>query len=462
MNQRQELRRIVWTEIFPFIRLFQSFQLAKRPERLAVALAAVLVCYVVGRTMDAIWIKAGYGLPASTAAVTASVHPGAAALEALMGRHADAILISPTSIPSASTIGPFDAALTLGRHTLDAVAQSAAGVFGGQGPGLLHAFEGVVRGKFALLSERPFFFFLFGFIALTVFAFAAAVISRQVAIESTRGEHLSLGQAMQFARDFWFEYFAAPLFVGAILSVGFLLLWVGGLIGAIPGLGQLVIGLGLPIALVIGFVLALTLIGATLGSHLMWPTLAVECSDKFDAVSHAFSYVGRRPWNLAFYGALTAIYGGLCYIMVRAIAFLTLKITHAGLAATMGVGGADGEGLRKLERMWAMPDWSAFSIIPGAGAPLYGDLFRAENLGFFGNVGAGLIALWVFIVVGLVAAFAFSFWIAASVQMYLLLRRDVDQMEYHEVFYEQTPVPADVAAAKDDGQSLPVVPPNGA
>jgi hypothetical protein len=48
------------------------------------------------------------------------------------------------------------------------------------------------------------------------------------------------------------------------------------------------------------------------------------------------------------------------------------------------------------------------------------------------------IALWVFVFVGLVGAFVVSFYFCGSTEMYFLLRREVDAVDYDEIYYEET------------------------
>jgi hypothetical protein len=51
----QTIRKIDWKSVFPFIHLFRGFRLAIDPSKLVLALAAILMLYIGGRLMDAIW-----------------------------------------------------------------------------------------------------------------------------------------------------------------------------------------------------------------------------------------------------------------------------------------------------------------------------------------------------------------------------------------------------------------------
>src|SRR5207244_3596506 len=97
------------------------------------------------------------------------------------------------------------------------------------------------------------------------------------------------------------SFVAAPLFPAVLLLLGMFVLFLGGLIGAIPWAGELLVGILFFLPLLAGFILALLLIGAIAGGWLMYPAIAVEGSDTFDAFSRAYNYLYARPWRTAFY-----------------------------------------------------------------------------------------------------------------------------------------------------------------
>lgn len=426
-----ELREIHWTEAFPFLRLFRAFGRAKRPSRLFVALAAILVVYLAGRGLDWIWMKGSWGLSNGSALVL----PGGAG----------------------TNVGPFKALMNFERESVSQLLTSAAGgsIRGAAVSGLL-----VMSGPLRLLIERPLFSLLFLMIALLAFALACGAIARQVALEDAIDEHISMGEALRFAKSKWPELVFAPGFVLVAFLALVVVLALAGVVTAIPWLGEILVGFLLPLGLLIGFALALAFLAGLFGFSLMWPTIAVEGSDHFDAVSRACSYVGRRPWHLAFFSVVSLLYGGLCLLTVRVIAMLTLKLTHAGLALGLAwVGAHNGATPRvtKLDRMWSMPGWDNLPWLP-LGGPFYGDFFTADLHGAERFAGF-LICAWVFAVVGMVIAFGVSLWVCSSVQMYFLLRRSVDRAEYNEVFFEgPTRLTQGESPEKPgDGVALPVL-----
>jgi hypothetical protein len=218
------------------------------------------------------------------------------------------------------------------------------------------------------------------------------------------------------------------------------------------------------LALLGGFAMALVLIALVLGFNLLWPTIAVEGSDAFDAITHAAGYVGQRIWHYAWYMLVLLTYGGVCFVGVRLIAILMLKLTHAftgfGMSLFGLLGSAEMSTVQKLDAIWHMPAWSEISILPAAGGTPFWGSFGLAPLGIGETIAYWLIAFWVFIVVGLVVAFLLSFFFCGGTQMYFLLRKEVDATDYEEVFYEEPAEhaePAPAAAPATTGTPLPVM-----
>jgi hypothetical protein len=72
------------------------------------------------------------------------------------------------------------------------------------------------------------------------------------------------------------------------------------------------------------------------------------------------------------------------------------------------------------------------------------------------QITGALITCWVFLLVGLIYAFAISFYFSASTVIYCLLRRDVDATDLEDVYLdeyeEQTPEPLQPAAPAESGK----------
>src|SRR3712207_1254606 len=74
--------------------------------------------------------------------------------------------------------------------------------------------------------------------------------------------------------------------------------------------------------------MTLVLLGTLGGFNLMYPTVAVEGSDSFDAISRSFSYVYAKPWRMLFYSLVAIAYGALCYLFIKFFIWLMLLLTH--------------------------------------------------------------------------------------------------------------------------------------
>lgn len=335
-------------------------------------------------------------------------------------------------------------------------------------PSLLGSVASAGSGVVWLVTQRPWYALFFGLVLLATFAFFGSVICRNAALSSARGEGLSLGGPVQFACEHYLSSVAAVLMPLGLLAAVAAALFVGGLVGAIPWLGELATGLLFILALLGGVAMVFALVGLVLGLHLLWPTIAVEGSDAFDAVQHGFGYVFQRGWHVAFYSFVLLVYGGASFIMARLVLMVLLKCSHAATDAGMswfGVwsGGAT-DTVTKLDALWHMPAWGELSLLPSTGdTPFWGDFNHAPLTGTEW-LAAFFVKLWVFLIVALLGAFVVSFYFVGSTAMYFLLRRDIDAVDYEEVYYEESedafdePAPATPAPAPQSGGTpLPVV-----
>ncbi len=335
-----------------------------------------------------------------------------------------------------------------------------------QRPTMLGSIITAFHGPVWLVTHHPWYVVFFGVDLLFVLALFGGAICRSAAVQSARDESIGLCESLEFAKEHLGGMLLAPLLpVGIFVIIG-IVMGVGGLIGALPFLGELFTGVFYPLALLGGFALAILLLATVFGFHLMWPTIAVEGSDGFDALSRACSYVGSRIWHVGFYSFVLLIYGALSYVLVRLVFVLVLKLSHTFTGWGMNlVSSARLEAMGKLNAMWSMPAWTDLSLLPTVGgAPLVGT-FYAGPLSGSEAIGAWLIMVWVFLLLGLLVAFVVSYFFSGSTQMYFLLRRNVDATDYEEIYYEETEdellaaeppaAPSAGAAATDDVASPP-------
>ena len=330
---------------------------------------------------------------------------------------------------------------------------------GPEGVGVLACVVLMLRGMQWLVVTHWLFAILFLVVSLGIWSLVGGAICRIAALNVARDERMSPKAALAFSRKKFLGFLTAPLLpIGLILVIG-VCLFAGGLFMAIPVVGDLLGGLGMGLALVGGFVMALVAVGAIAGVGLMWPTVAVEGSDSFDAMSRSYSYVYGRPWRAGFYAAVAVVYGALCYLFARFFVLALLKLTRffVGLGMTFfGTidsfrPGTGQEGARKIDAIWPH---ATFEELLATRPP-----FGAE--GFGDKAAGGLVWLWVMLLALLLCAFLVSFFLSGSTVIYYLLRKKVDATDMEDVYLEEDEEEEEAASmsstatAEAGGQSTP-------
>ena len=258
---------------------------------------------------------------------------------------------------------------------------------------------------------------IFAVIKLVVIAIAGGAICRIAALQFARDEKPGLLEALRFSTNKFTSFVTAPLApVGIIIFIGFFIFLLG-LIGNIPWAGELIMGIFMVLALIAGALIAVVSIGAVAGFNLMFPAVAYDGSDCFDAISRAFSYVYAKPWRMIFYTVIAAVYGAICYIFVRFFAFLMLWITHRSLQ--LGVLG----GNKKLTAIWSGPSLTNLVDPPDLAAANWSE-----------TVAAVLVYLLLLAVVVLVVSFILSFYFSANTIIYSLMRNKVDSTALDDIY----------------------------
>ena len=240
---------------------------------------------------------------------------------------------------------------------------------------------------------------------VAVWALFGAAITRIAIVHLGRDERVSLSDSLRYAVRNYGWYFSAPLFplLGVILLA--LPLALLGLMFRFD-FGVLLTGIVWPLVLLTGLAMAILLLGLLVGWPLMWPTIsAEEQSDAFEAFSRSFSYSFQRPWQYLFYAVVTVLFGYLGWLLVGNFAEALIALSH----------------------------WAVVSIGAGSGrtaevlAPL-------ENPSSLLWAGLGLIRGWDGFVRLIAQAFNYAFFFCTASAIYLLLRRQVDQTDFDEVF----------------------------
>src|SRR5262249_26413575 len=140
-------------------------------------------------------------------------------------------------------------------------------------------------------------------------------------------ERVSLTDAVKFVITRYKAYLAAPIIPLIFLAVLTIILLVFGFLEGITGpVGDIVFTILWPIAILIGLIMAVVLVGLV-GWPLMYTTISAEGSDSFDAISRSYSYVYQAPWQYLWYALVALVYGAVVVFFIGLMGSLTVYMT---------------------------------------------------------------------------------------------------------------------------------------
>jgi len=267
-----------------------------------------------------------------------------------------------------------------------------------------------------------------------------------------------------------------------VITIG---LMIFGFVALIPIVGDVLYGVGLPLLLLGGLIMAVLLVGLV-GYPLMFPTLSVEGSDTFDALSRAYNYVFQAPWQYLWNAAVALVYGVVVTFFVVLMGSLTVYLTKWALTQTpltqttkqepyyLFVYAPETYGWKQLllsdtpiavqEDVKTVAGRTAvtYPYADPARAKAYEDSYQVWNY-----IGAGLATVWLVITLLFMLGFAYSYFWSAATAIYLNMRQVVDDTEWDEVYLDEeaeppfAPPPAQAPAIPPaaPATSLPMVPP---
>lgn len=391
------LGNLTLRQAFPFTQIFRSFFVAIQPSKLFLALFLLILVYGGGRFLDGVWYH---------------VAPASQASFGDLG-------YAPADNFYGSRQGIF---LTFFSYEVQRVNLVCSSVRALQSEGFLISIEQFfIDGPAWFFTEHPAFATIYTLWFLLIWSIFGGAICRIAAVDVTREEKMAVRQALRFSMGKILSFIFAPLlplgtfiFLGAILALaGFILLHV-------RFLGPVVLGFFFFLALGIGIVMVLILLGLAGGFNLMYPTIAVEGSDSFDAISRSISYTYHRPWRLIGYFLVAVIYGAITYLFARYVIWLVLALTHYfvgwWLTGQAGI------------------HWNLIWPLPSSESPLPYSWAFDPTFNFGDKLGADLIAFWVYLFIALLGAFAISFYFSASTIVYVLMRAKVDATDLDDVY----------------------------
>jgi hypothetical protein len=229
--------------------------------------------------------------------------------------------------------------------------------------------------------------------SVTVWGIFGGAIARIAVVQVASDRRLGIGTAFRFALRKSGSFIGAPLTPMVAVTLFSVFLATFGLLKRIPwGVGPSIAAFLGFVPLLIGLVMALILLGLAAGWPLMHATVAAEGEDAADALSRSYSYVNQRFVRYVAHVAMAWGVGSLGLLVVFFFSRVVL-----GLAG------------------WGVALGAPESIEPNA-------LARTVE------------SFWVVLVAWLAHGWIYSyFWSAMSI-IYLVLRRDVDGADWHDVY----------------------------
>ena len=271
------------------------------------------------------------------------------------------------------------------------------------------------------------FLFIAGF---GIFGLFGGAICRITARQVTREERIGPMEALKFSSKRFWRLFLVPILPVSLIVFGVLVIAVFSWFFQWPVIGQAIQAILMPIIYLGGALMALVAILLAAGYGLMFPAVAVDNSEGYDAMSRAFSYIKNKPWHAAFYAFLSAVYGIICYIFLRCFIFVMFLCIRTGLVIAL-----NGD----AEAIWPTPAFSDF--VP----QIQWHLLSSSQ-----SVSAVIFRLWALVFVLVLPAYGISFFYTMATNIYVLLRKDEDDVDMEECYLEthiselfNSPAPAD-------------------
>ena len=408
-NTENQVNKLSENLIFPNI--FRSFRMAIHPTKMLIALMAVILIWLTGWVMDFSKTVTTSSGSYKNELVCYIANPQ------LAGQY-----IEHNS--EQEHIGVFD---TLWNFSSETFHRTLISLFNFRFADTAEQIRRGLKAPFWAFRYHTIYSIIFFATALGIFSITGGAICRISSLQFARGEKPGITEALRFSISKFWNLFTAPLTPLVIIVFLGLPVFILGLICKIPVAGEIVTALGAPMAVIAGALITVVVIGAIAGTGLMFPAIAYENSDCFDAISRSFSYVYARPWRTAFYSILAGIYGAFCYIFVRFFAFSMLWMTRKFILSGYCLLGASPDN-NKLDIIWPQPAFESLTKGCMAGGPE----------GWAMTISAFLVCVLLLVVLGLVTAFLVSFYFSANTIIYSLLRKLVDNTRLSDVAIGRT------------------------
>jgi len=140
---------------------------------------------------------------------------------------------------------------------------------------------------------------------LLVWGFFGGALARIATVKFATNDTPPVDETLKFALRKYSANLGAPISIlAAVWFLGFCIMLGQFVIQLIPFLGVILAIIIVPLILIAAFIITLLAIGAVAGFPMMYPTVAAEGTDAFEAVSQAYGFVYTRPIRYVLYGLL--------------------------------------------------------------------------------------------------------------------------------------------------------------
>jgi hypothetical protein len=409
MNGENHAEQFFEGLLFP--RIFRSFRMAIQPSKLLIALLMITAIGLTGWIMDL--NRTVVNTPASGAHETELsiyiISPGQ--LDSYIAKYNDSL----------HKTGVFTTLWHFGRDKFHGILRN---LFGLNLAGILDNVTQYLQALEWAVRYHPVYCVIFIVIILCIVSIFGGAICRIAALQFAREEKPGISESLRFSiKKFW-GFFTTPLVPIGIATIVWVFIFLIGVLGNIPfGIGEILVGVLMWVALLAGAIVAAVIIGTVAGFNLMFPAIAYDGSDSMDAVSRSFNYVYARPWRMCLYSFAAFIYGAICYCFVRFFAYLLLLLTYEGLRLGAWLDSARGLS-DKVAAIWPKPTFHELLA------------YSSEAGSFSEKVAALLVYVFALVVIGLVVSFIISFYYSSNTIIYALIRNKVDNTPTEEIYTE--------------------------
>jgi len=297
-----------------------------------------------------------------------------------------------------------------------------------------------------------FYAVIFFTISLCMISIAGGAVCRTAALQFALAQKPGMTEALRYSISRFRSYCFAPLTpICFIIGCAFFIFMLGVLATVPFGIGEILLIIFLAVALLIGVVISLLLIGGIAGFNLMLPAISYEGTDSFGAMNHSFCYIYKKPWRMLFYTSMAAVYGSICYAFVRFFVFLLLWITHQSLqlgaksvASASNLFGKESGVLSRFNSIWPEP-----TLINLFGSTISEPISLTQTAAHI----VVYLVIWMFVL--LLASFILSFYFSANTIIYALIRQKVDDTPINEIFTPEEMEELDFHEAEEGGGVSP-------